>query len=74
MNIFLHVGDMLKAAGGDWGHTPMEFWVPVAEARDACEPPWNEKFPDTDSRPARHTHVVADSRAISASFIAYIQD
>jgi enamine deaminase RidA (YjgF/YER057c/UK114 family) len=74
-NIFRHVGEMLKAAGGDWRHVAkMEFWVPAAEARDACEPPWNEKFPDPDSRPARHTHVVADSRAVSASFIAYIQD
>jgi 2-iminobutanoate/2-iminopropanoate deaminase len=74
-NIFRHVGEMLKAAGGDWCHVAkMEFWVPVAEARDACEPPWNAKFPDADSRPARHTHVVADSRAVSASFIAYIQD
>ncbi len=74
-NIFRHVGEMLKAAGGDWRHVAkMEFWAPVPEARDACEAPWNEKFPDANSRPARHTHVVPDSKAVSASFIAYIQD
>ena len=74
-NIFRHVGEMLKAAGGDWRHVAkMEFWVPVAEARDACEPPWTERFPDAASRPARHTHVVADARAVSASFIAYIEN
>jgi enamine deaminase RidA (YjgF/YER057c/UK114 family) len=74
-NIFRHVGEMLKVAGGDWRHVAkMEFWVPVAEARDACEAPWNEKFPDAGSRPARHTHVVAGSKAVSASFSAYILD
>ena len=74
-NIFRHVGEMLTAAGGDWRHVAkMEFWVPVAEARDACEAPWTERFPDAASRPARHTHVVADARAVSASFIAYIEN
>ena len=74
-NVFRHVGEMLEAAGGDWRHVAkMEFWVPEALARDACEPPWNEKFPDANSRPARHTHVTADAKAISASFVAYIQD
>lgn len=74
-NIFRHVGKMLKAAGGDWRHVAkMEFWAPAPEARDACEAPWNEKFPDANSRPARHTHIAADAKAVSASFIAYIQD
>lgn len=74
-NIFRHVGEMLKRAGGDWRHVAkMEFWVPVAEARDACEPAWNEKFPNRASQPARHTHVAADAKAVSASFIAYIED
>ena len=74
-NIFRHVERMLIAAGAHWRHVAkMEFWVPVAEARDACEAPWNEKFPDANSRPARHTHVVPDSKAVSASFIAYVED
>jgi enamine deaminase RidA (YjgF/YER057c/UK114 family) len=74
-NVFRHVGAMLAAAGANWRHVAkMEFWVPVAAARDACEAPWNEKFPDANSRPARHTHVVADSKAVSASFIAFVLD
>jgi enamine deaminase RidA (YjgF/YER057c/UK114 family) len=72
-NLFRHVGEMLKTAGGDWRDVAkMEFWVPVAEARDACEAPWNEHFPDPDSMPARHTHVVPEARAVSASFLAYL--
>jgi enamine deaminase RidA (YjgF/YER057c/UK114 family) len=74
-NIFTHVGAMLAAANADWRHVAkMEFWVPAAEARDACEAPWNEKFPDANARPARHTHVVSDAKAVSASFIAYVED
>jgi len=74
-NIFRHVGEMLKAAGGDWRDVAkMEFWAPVPEARDACEATWNEKFPDANSRPARHTHITPDAKAVSASFIAYLSD
>lgn len=73
-NIFRHVGLMLEAAGAGWQHiAKMEFWVPSQEARGALEAPWLEKFPDPDSRPARHTHV-GGGGAVSASFIAYVMD
>ena len=72
-NIFRHVGLMLEAAGADWRHiAKMEFWTPVAD-RGALDPFWVEKFPDEDSRPARHTHVGQGDSA-RASFIAYIED
>ena len=74
-NIFRHVDAMLKAAGGDWQHVAkMEFWMPdPAAGRAALETPWIEKFPDASSRPSRHTHV-GEGPAVSASFIAYIDD
>ena len=72
-NIFRYAGLMLEQAGGDWCHVAkMEFWTPSAD-RGALDPFWIEKFPDEDSRPARHTHVGA-SGATRASFIAYIED
>lgn len=72
-NIFRHVGEMLRAAGGDWRHVAkMEFWTPPVE-RDALDPFWIEKFPDEASRPARHTHV-GEGKVVTATFIAYIED
>lgn len=72
-NIFRHAEKMLQAAGGDWRHVAkMEFWTPTAD-KGTLDPFWVEKFPDPESRPARHTHVgVGDSAR--ASFIAYIVD
>jgi len=74
-NIFRHVGAMLAAADADWRHVAkMEFWMPdPAAGRAALETPWIEKFPDPSSRPSRHTHV-GEGPAVSASFIAYVQD
>ena len=72
-NIFRHVGLMLKAAGGDWCHVAkMEFWTPGAD-KGALDPFWIDKFPDENSRPARHTHT-GSTGAPRASFIAYIED
>ena len=72
-NIFRHVGEMLRAAGGDWRHVAkMEFWTPPVE-RDALDPFWIERFPDEASRPARHTHV-GEGKVVTATFIAYIED
>ena len=72
-NIFHHVGRMLDAAGADWSCiAKMEFWTPVAD-KGALDPLWIEKFPDPDSRPARHTHIGQSSEA-RATFIAYIED
>jgi 2-iminobutanoate/2-iminopropanoate deaminase len=73
-NLFRHVGEMLKAAGGDWRHVAkMEFWAGSADARAACDAFWVQKFPDAESRPARHTHL-GGGEVISASFLAYIDD
>ncbi len=72
-NIFIHVGKMLEAAGGDWSHVAkMEFWTPTAD-RDALDPLWIEHFPDPASRPSRHTHV-GEGGPARATFIAYIED
>ena len=72
-NIFLHVGKMLDAAGGSWEHVAkMEFWTPTAD-KGVLDPLWVEKFPDPQSRPARHTHVGQGTSA-RASFMAYIED
>ncbi len=72
-NLFRHVGLMLEAAGGEWSHVAkMEFWTPSAD-RGALDPFWLDKFPDSASRPARHTHVGQGDFA-RASFIAYIDD
>lgn len=72
-NLFRHVGLMLEAAGADWSHiAKMEFWTPTAN-RSALDPLWTKKFPDVNSCPSRHTHVV-EGGAARASFIAYIED
>ncbi len=72
-NIFRHTALMLQEAGGDWSHVAkMEFWIPSAD-RSALDPIWVEKFPDENSRPARHTHA-SDGTSARASFIAYIDD
>ena len=71
-NIFRHVELMLKEAGADWRHiAKMEFWTPTAD-KGALDPFWLERFPDPESRPARHTHVGHGDSA-RASFIAYIE-
>ena len=72
-NIFRHVEAMLKQANADWRHVAkMEFWTPQV-ARDALDPFWIERFPDEESRPARHTHV-GEAKIVTASFIAYTED
>lgn len=73
-NIFSHVDQMLAAAGGGWEHVAkMEFWVPDAAARAAIDVPWVKRFPDPDSRPARHTHM-GGGMNITASLLAWIGD
>jgi 2-iminobutanoate/2-iminopropanoate deaminase len=75
VNLFHHIGEFLKAAGGDWRHVArITFFVPDIAFRDACNPIWVEHFPDPASRPARHTQVVAGSKIASCEFIAYIDD
>jgi 2-iminobutanoate/2-iminopropanoate deaminase len=71
-NIFHHVDLMLKAGGGGWSDVAkMEFWVVNVEGRAAIEGLWIERFPDPQSRPARHTHVGGVIQ-MSATFLAWI--
>ena len=73
---FHHIGEMLRAAGGDWQHVArITFYVPDLSYRDACNPIWVEHFPDPASRPARHTQISTGGHAmITCEFIAYIED
>ena len=73
-NIFLHTGRMLQAADADWRHiAKMEFWTPTAD-KGVLDPLWVEKFPDPQSRPARHTHVGqgTSARASSLAFEGFV--
>jgi enamine deaminase RidA (YjgF/YER057c/UK114 family) len=74
-NLFHHVGEMLREAGADWRHVVrMNFYVPDIAVRPLINTPWLERFPDADSRPARHTQVAADQSSVSCEFIAYVED
>ena len=56
-NIFQHVRDMLKAAGGGPENVvKMDFYTAdQAAGRAALNGEWEKMFPDPASRPARHT-------------------
>ena len=72
-NLFHHVGEILAAAGGEWKHVArMTFFVPDASFRARINIPWTKRFPDAESRPARHTQVVAGGGPVSCDFWAYI--
>ena len=74
-NLFHHIGEILRAAGADWRHVArITFCVPDASFRDSCNPIWVEHFPDADSRPARHSQVMAGTKIVTCEFIAYIDD
>jgi 2-iminobutanoate/2-iminopropanoate deaminase len=75
-NLFNHMGEMLEAAGGEWRHVAkVTFFVADAAVRDTINGPWLERFPDPESRPARHTQVSPSAgRAVSCEFLAYIDD
>ena len=74
-NLFHHIGECLTAAGADWRHVArITFFVPDIAFRDACNPVWVEFFPDADSRPARHTQVMAGAKFATCEFIAYVDD
>jgi enamine deaminase RidA (YjgF/YER057c/UK114 family) len=73
--LFRHVDDMLRAAGADWRHVvKMNFYVPDLTLRELINAPWLEHFPDTDSRPARHTQASPDRTDIACDFLAYVDD
>ena len=76
-NLFLHMGNMLTAAGASWDDMAKVTFMVVdpAEARAALNEPWLERFPDPDSRPSRHTMGVPDTGGavrISCVFTAYV--
>lgn len=75
VNLFHHIGEILAAAGAEWRHIArITFHVPDIAFRDACNPVWIEHFPDPQSRPARHTQVVAGAKLATCEFIAYVDD
>jgi 2-iminobutanoate/2-iminopropanoate deaminase len=75
-NVFGYIRAAIEAAGG----TPenivkIDFFVKdPASQREALNAEWVKMFPDTNSRPARHTQPLpADSRAqVQASFVAVL--
>ncbi len=77
-NLFLHMGNMLEKAGATWDDmAKITFFVQDPnESRAALNGPWEEKFPDPDSRPSRHNLQVPGSgkAKISCVFTAYVQD
>ena len=57
-NLFHHAGEMLAAAGAGWEHVVrMNFFLPSLDDRKSLNEPWLRHFPDTESRPTRHTQV-----------------
>lgn len=72
-NLFAHMDAILAAAGAGWEHVvKLEFSVPSLDDRAAINGPYLARFPDTDSRPARHTSV-GTSQA-QCTFWAYVPD
>jgi 2-iminobutanoate/2-iminopropanoate deaminase len=72
-NLFTHMGAILAEAGGTWDDVAkVNFFVKDIAYRTSLNAPWVEKFPDPESRPARHTQVAAAGGAIGCDFIAYI--
>jgi 2-iminobutanoate/2-iminopropanoate deaminase len=75
-NLFLHMGNMLDVAGATWDDmAKITFFVADAAAsRAALNGPWEQKFPDPKSRPARHNLEIpgAGKAQISCVFTAYV--
>jgi enamine deaminase RidA (YjgF/YER057c/UK114 family) len=75
-NLFTHMGQMLDVAGATWDDmVKITFFVTDAAAsRQALNGPWLERFPDPESRPARHNLEVpgGDTPRISCVFTAYV--
>ena len=71
-NLFVHVGEMLHAAGADWEHVvKMNFYLPSLDLRKELNEPWVAHFPDPSSRPARHTQLSTGTTA-QCDFVAYV--
>ena len=73
-NLFVHVGEMLQAAGADWHHVvKMNFYLPSLDLRKELNEPWVAHFPDPESRPARHTQL-STAKTAQCDFVAYVDD
>jgi len=73
-NLFVHMGQMLEAAGGGWEHVAkVTFFLAEHESRAKLNGPWLERFPDEASRPARHIMEVGPGASkVTCVFTAYI--
>lgn len=73
-NLFIHMEQMLEAAGGGWEHVAkITFFLAEPESRAKLNVPWLERFPDEASRPARHImEVGAGTSKVTCVFTAYI--
>jgi len=73
-NLFVHMGQMLEAAGGGWEHVAkVTFFLVEHESRAKLNVPWLERFPDEASRPARHIMEVGPGASkVTCVFTAYI--
>lgn len=75
-NLFGRAEAILEAGEATWDDVAkMTFFVTDLAQRDLINGPWAERFPDPESRPARHTQVVAPggSPMITCDLIAYVQ-
>lgn len=76
-NVFHHTGNILQAAQASWDDVLfMAFYVSDLAHRAAINEPWVVRFPNPDSRPARHTEIAAvdGPSLVRATFQAYIDD
>ncbi len=72
-NLFAHIGAILDAAEAGWEHViKLEFTVPSLDDRAIINGPFLERFPDPESRPARHTSV--GTAQAQCTFWAYVPD
>ena len=72
-NLFTHVGAILAAAGGSWDDiAKMSFWLADPAHRAVLDQPWQERFPDPDTRPSRHTHIDPQATVATCDVLAYL--
>ncbi len=77
-NIFAHLRSAMAHVGGSPDDIiKVTFWVrDVAAGRAALNGEWVAMFPDPDSRPARHTLLLAGSgpNLVTCDFVAVLGD
>jgi enamine deaminase RidA (YjgF/YER057c/UK114 family) len=75
-NLFRHAGAILEAGGATWDDLiKMTFYASSNDLRAVIEQFWVERFPDADTRPARHIQVGATSGRlhVQADLLAYLE-